>query len=121
MGLTKRKDSYYVEFPVLDDGKHLSLARGVPGAELKRWRVGGTRNKQQAQDCEATIKHRLLNGTMSSDRASTTLTRWASGPRRTRPLRRSHGSAPTRNGASALLRSLCRLWQSHAAARHHGG
>ena len=31
MGLTKRKDSYYVEFQVLDDGKHLSLARGVVG------------------------------------------------------------------------------------------
>lgn len=26
MGLTKRKDSYYVEFPVLDDGKALRLA-----------------------------------------------------------------------------------------------
>ena len=28
MGLTKRKDSYYVEFPVLDDG------------EVLKWRVG---------------------------------------------------------------------------------
>lgn len=72
MGLTKRKDSYYVEFPVLDDGKTLTLARGVPGAKLKRWRVG-CRNKQQAQDYEATIKHRLLNGTMLSERASETL------------------------------------------------
>ena len=26
MGLTRRKDSYYVEFPVFDDGKHLRLA-----------------------------------------------------------------------------------------------
>ena len=26
MGLTKRKDSYSVEFPVLDDGKVLKLA-----------------------------------------------------------------------------------------------
>ena len=36
MGLTKRKDGYYVEFRVLDDGKTLTLARGVPGAKLKR-------------------------------------------------------------------------------------
>ena len=28
MGLTKRKDSYYVEFPVLDDGEALKLASG---------------------------------------------------------------------------------------------
>jgi hypothetical protein len=40
MGLTKRKDSYYVEFPVLDDGKVLKLARGIKGARLKRWKVG---------------------------------------------------------------------------------
>ena len=32
MGLTKRKDGYYVEFRVLDDGKTLSLASGVHGA-----------------------------------------------------------------------------------------
>ena len=39
MGLTKRKDSYYVEFPVLDDGKgvlphfygHLGKAHNEPG------------------------------------------------------------------------------------------
>ena len=31
MGLTKRKDGWYVEFPVLDDGKVLTLARGTPG------------------------------------------------------------------------------------------
>jgi hypothetical protein len=30
MGLTKRKDSWYVEFPVIDDGKALQLARGYP-------------------------------------------------------------------------------------------
>src|SRR5215471_4796193 len=59
MGLTKRKDSYYVEFPVLDDGKTLSLARCVPGAKLK---------------------HRLLNGTMPSERINETvmtLGQWA--------------------------------------------
>ena len=31
MGLTKRKDSYYVEFHVLDDDKTLSLAPSVLG------------------------------------------------------------------------------------------
>ena len=38
MGLTKRRDSYYVEFPVLDNGKTLMLARGIAGAKLKRGR-----------------------------------------------------------------------------------
>ncbi len=50
MGLNKRKDSYYVEFPVLDDGKTFSLARRSDGAQLKRWKVGclnkGEANKQ---------------------------------------------------------------------------
>jgi len=36
MGLTKRKDGWYVEFPVIDDGKVLTLARGAPGAKVKR-------------------------------------------------------------------------------------
>ena len=40
MGLTKRKDSYYVEFHVLDDGKTLTLAPCVSGGKLKRWKVG---------------------------------------------------------------------------------
>ncbi len=68
MGLTKRNDSYYVEFHVLDDGKTLSLARGVPGAKLKRWRVG-CHNKTKARDQETILKSRLLNGTMPSDQA----------------------------------------------------
>ncbi len=39
MGLTKRRDSYDMEFPLLDDGKTLTLARGVSGAKLNggRW------------------------------------------------------------------------------------
>ena len=32
-------DGYYVEFPVLDDGKVLTLARGIHGARLKRWKL----------------------------------------------------------------------------------
>ena len=68
MGRTKRKDGYYVEFPVIDDGKVLTLARGTPGAKVKRWRVG-CRNKTMAQDQETIIKNKLLNGTMVSVRA----------------------------------------------------
>lgn len=61
MGLTKRKDSYYVEFPVIEspDGKTLQLARGIPGARLKRWKVGCT-NRQIAKEMEAKIKTDLL-------------------------------------------------------------
>jgi len=39
MGLTKRKDSYYVEFLVMDDGKTLTLARSIQDARLKRWKI----------------------------------------------------------------------------------
>jgi integrase len=60
MGLTKRKDSYYVEFAVLDDGKVLSLA--PPGmGKLKRWKVG-SRNKEEAKKQEAIIKTKLMEG-----------------------------------------------------------
>jgi integrase len=79
MGLTKRKDSYYVEFRVLDTGKALTLASGVPGAKLKRWKVGCT-NKTTAKHHEALIKSKLLAGTMLSERvqvSSMTLGQWA--------------------------------------------
>ena len=66
MGLTKRKDSYYVEFPVLDDGKTLRLARGIPGAKLKRWKVGAT-NRTIAKQQEALIKTELMKGLIKSD------------------------------------------------------
>ena len=39
MGLTRRKDSFYIEFPVIDDGKTLTLARGIDAARLKRWNL----------------------------------------------------------------------------------
>jgi integrase len=61
MGLTKRKDSYYVQFSVLDDGTTLTLARGAPGAKLKRWKVG-CRNKDEAVKQEGIIKTKLLEG-----------------------------------------------------------
>ncbi len=61
MGLTRRKDGYYIEFHVLDDGKTLTLARGVSGAKLKRWKVGVT-NRTVAKQQEALIKAELLKG-----------------------------------------------------------
>lgn len=80
MGLTKRRESYYVEFPVLDDGKTLTLARGVPGASLKRWKVGCL-NRMEAKNQEAIIKTRLLSGQMPSEQVlkaqSVTFAEWA--------------------------------------------
>ena len=79
MGLTKRKDGYYVEFRVLDDGKTLSLASGVQGAKLTRWKVGCA-NKTIAQQQEAIIRTRLLSGAMPSERVQDTvmtLGQWA--------------------------------------------
>lgn len=64
MGLTKRKDSYYVEFPVLDDGKVLRLAPSGTG-KLKRWKVGSL-NKTLAKQHEAIIKTDLLKGVVRS-------------------------------------------------------
>jgi hypothetical protein len=63
MGLTKRKDSYYVEFRVLDDGNVLTLARG--GGQLKRWKVGCL-NKTAAKEHEAILKTKLLTGQIPS-------------------------------------------------------
>src|SRR4029077_21157636 len=60
-GLTKRKDSYYIEFSVLDDGNTLTLARNTPGAKLKRWKVG-CKNKEEARKQEAIIRTQLLKG-----------------------------------------------------------
>ncbi len=68
MGLTKRKDGWYVEFPVIDDGKILSLARGAPGARVKRWKVGSN-NRTQAKQQEAIYKTDLLKGAMKSHHA----------------------------------------------------
>ncbi len=66
MGLTKRKDGWYVQFPVVDDGKVLSLARGTPGAKLKRWKTSTT-NKTVAKQQEAKIKTDLMMGKIKSD------------------------------------------------------
>ncbi|MBX3235004.1 MAG: site-specific integrase [Nitrospiraceae bacterium] len=79
MGLTKRPDSYYVEFRVIDseDGKSLVLASGVVGARKKRWKVGCL-NKTIAREMEAAIKTRILLGQESSERATPVLFKdWA--------------------------------------------
>src|SRR3989442_1443017 len=68
MGLTKRKDSYYVEFQVLDDGKTLALAPSVFGGKLKRWKVGSL-NRTLAKQQEALIKTELMKGIVRSDQA----------------------------------------------------
>ncbi len=64
MGLTKRKDSYYVEFHVVDV-KTLSLSSAEQGGKLKRWKVGSI-NKTVAKQHEALIKTDLVKGLMAS-------------------------------------------------------
>jgi len=68
MGLTRRKDGYYVEFRVLDDGKTLTLASGIAGAKLKRWKTG-TLNKTAAKQQETLIKTDLMKEIVKSDEA----------------------------------------------------
>ncbi len=79
MGLTKRRDSYYIEFRVIDspDGQSLQLAAGVRGARLKRWKVGCT-NKTAAKEAEAAIRINLLLGKIPSEQAQPILfSEWA--------------------------------------------
>jgi len=74
----KVKDSYYVQFPVTDDGRCLRLAQPGNG-RLTRWRVGST-NKGEAQKHEAIIKAKLLAGTLESKRMKqlvVTFEQWA--------------------------------------------
>ncbi len=73
MGLTKRKDGWYVEFPVLDDGKVLTLARGTPGSKVKRWKTG-TNNRTVAKQQEAMIKTDLMKGMIKSDQVQGAIT-----------------------------------------------
>lgn len=77
MGLTKRKDSYYIEFRVKDDGGALRLARGEQGAKLRRWKVGSL-NRTAAKEQEALIKSDLLKGLIKSSHARVmTFKEWA--------------------------------------------
>jgi integrase len=73
MGLTRRKDSFYVEFRVIDDGKTFSLARGIPGAKLKRWKASSL-NKTVAKQQEALIKTDLMKGIVKSDQVQGPIT-----------------------------------------------
>ena len=79
MGLTRRSDSYYVEFRVLDDGDTSRLTNAGLG-QLKRWKVGCL-NKAAAKQQEALIKTKLLTGQMPSPKKaaiqSTTFRQWA--------------------------------------------
>ena len=67
MGLTKRPDSYYVEFRVFDNGKTLTLAQKGCG-QLKRWKVR-SRNRTAAKQHEAMIQTELMKGLVISDQA----------------------------------------------------
>ena len=72
MGITKRNESYYIEFRVLDDGTTLSLASGGLG-HLKRWKVGSL-NKTVAKQHEAIIKTNLMKGIVKSDHVQGAIT-----------------------------------------------
>lgn len=79
MGLTKRRDSYYVAFSVIDspDGQSLVLASGVRGARVKRWKVGCL-NKTVAKEMEAVIRTNLMLGKVSTEKAKPVLFKdWA--------------------------------------------
>jgi len=73
MGLTRRKDGWYVEFPVLDDGKTLTLAGGTPGAKIKRWKTG-TPNRTIAKQQGALIKTDLMKELVKSERVQGSVT-----------------------------------------------
>ncbi|MCZ6800494.1 MAG: tyrosine-type recombinase/integrase, partial [Nitrospirae bacterium] len=73
MGLTKRKDGWYVEFPVIDEGKVLTLARGTPGAKVKRWKTY-THNKTVAKQQEAMIKTDLMKGGIKGEKGRQPIT-----------------------------------------------
>ena len=61
MGLTKRGKHWYVEFPVIDDGKVLKMApygsRSVAGIKMKRWKSGPI--KELAEKLEASKRIEL--------------------------------------------------------------
>jgi len=77
MGLTKRRDGWYVEFRVVDDDKVLSLSPGGTIGRMKRWKTG-TDNKTMARQQEAMIKTDLMKGKITSERSkSVTFSQWA--------------------------------------------
>lgn len=68
MGLTRRKDSYYVEFRVFDDGKALKLVHEGVRGRLKRWKVGSL-IKTLAKQQESIIKTDLMKGNLRTTHA----------------------------------------------------
>ena len=97
MGLTKRKDGYYVEFRVLDDGKTLTLASGVAGAKLKRWKTGAI-NRTLAKQQEAILKTELMKGIVKSDQVQ--------GPMTFKAMAEAYLALPE------LKRQSCYKWKS---------
>ena len=71
MGLTRRKEGYYVEFRVVDEGQTLRMAQGIFEGKLKRWKTSTT-NKTVAKQQEAKIKTDLMMGKILSDRVQST-------------------------------------------------
>jgi len=71
MGLTKRKDGWYVEFRVVDDDKVLALSPHGAWGSVKRWKTG-TPNKTVAKQWEAKIKTDFLMGKISSSHSKVT-------------------------------------------------
>lgn len=68
MGLTKRKDGWYVEFRVADDGNALTLAPPGRSSKLKRWKVGSC-PKAVAKQQEALIKTQLMKCVVKNPKA----------------------------------------------------
>lgn len=78
MGITKRADSLYVEFRVVDDGHTLRLAAPYEGGKVKRWKVG-SQKRELAKQQEALIKTNLMKGVIQSERRAKvpTFREWA--------------------------------------------
>jgi integrase len=106
MGLTKRKDSYYVEFRVIDDGEALKLASGG-GGQLKRWKVGAL-NKTEAKRQAAVLKTNLMTWQILSPgkaRAqSVTFRQWAKQYLALEPIKNLRGYASRRLYVENLVR-----------------
>jgi integrase len=67
MGITKRADSLYLEFRVIDDGDILRLAAPHEGGKLKRWKCY-TLNRKLAKDQESIVRTNLMKGIVKSER-----------------------------------------------------
>jgi hypothetical protein len=123
MGLTKRKDSYYVEFQVLDDGKTLTLAPSVSGGETEA--VEGRQPEPDFSQAARSlyspspntpqlaagsfIKTELMKGIVRSDQArSLTFKAWGAllTNRETRSAGRNRDAHPTRSRARLSVINL---------------